>query len=79
MKRCLLIALAVAALSLPSVTAACNCQATRAQRWLAYKAYKEKIALERERLLAEQQQQRPREMKARREELDKSRGAHQSR
>jgi hypothetical protein len=78
MQRYLLLAVAIAALSAPPVTAACNCQATRAQRWLAYKAYKDKIALERERLLAEQQQQRPREMKARRKDPDKIRGARRS-
>jgi hypothetical protein len=57
MKRCLLLAVALTVLSPPSITLACNCQATREQRWLAYKAYKERIALERERLLAKQQRQ----------------------
>jgi hypothetical protein len=66
MNRWLLVALMVALL-MPSATLACNCRATRAQRFLAYKAYKEKMALERQRLLIEQKRERQREREGRRE------------
>jgi hypothetical protein len=66
MKRWLLLAVMVAVIT-PSTTFACNCRATRAQRFLAYKAYKEKMALERQRLLSEQQGLRQREAGGRRE------------
>jgi hypothetical protein len=42
---------------LPS-TFACNCRATRAQRWLEYKAYKEKMAKEHNRSLTKQYRER---------------------
>jgi hypothetical protein len=74
MKRCLFIAVTIAILSAPSIATACNCQATRAQRYLAYKAYKEKMALERQRLLSDQQQGGQRRIEARREQARKGSG-----
>jgi hypothetical protein len=71
MKRYLPLALALAVLSLPSIASACNCQATRAQRWLAYKAYKENVATKHERLLAEQQRENQQKINAPRKAVRK--------
>jgi hypothetical protein len=58
MIRFLLLAVAIAPMALLPSTFACNCRATRAQRWLEYKAYKEKMAKEHNRSLAKQYRER---------------------